>query len=343
MSIFATQDAAFAGFLQRISGLRSDDATNSAALIARNFLLEDGLGPTRFETYRATGAVNGHVDYGEWKRAHEAYLKRHIQLAVDQRPPHTVNPADEHECPETFRSIDPDSPFQYSDDNLDLVRLVELDFVASRAGESPSDVKNLAMSVVASSDPRLVERQALSDVLDEWLLSSDHRPVYGAFWEDVFDLFGDTQAGDSPDWANSLRDRLGLAHIQPRTGVRALDVLVFRYPIRSVPRLQNAAADQRPLVPPTVLDGNHSPAFCPSPVGQQTGRSVDLSQQKPICREILHPALDFRVEHLWRVGQVTKTVDMQQLIDGRRWHLAFLRELPECADFAASTDADLFS
>lgn len=344
MSPFAIQSGPFARFLQSISGLTGDEAADTAAIVARNFLLDEGVTIARFNSYQVAGGVREHADYGEWKLAHEKYLKRQVRLIVDQRPSLSLNPDDEQECPETFRFIEANSPFQYSDGNLELLRVVELPFVADTAGVPPAEVKLLAQTVVASSDPHLPERQAFDDILDAWSLHIDHRPVYSGYWEDLDDLFGNTPTEDGPDWANRLRDRLGLVHLAP--GLRGahglpLDILVFRYPILSIPRLRNSTAEQRPLVPPTVLDSAHSAAFCPAPAGQSTGHAVDLSLEKPICREVLHPVMEFCAEQLWRVGQVTKNVDMQQLIEARRWHLLVLRDLPGCAEFADATDADL--
>ena len=116
-------------------------------------------------------------------------------------------------------------------------------------------------------------------------MQRDLRPAFAGFYLDLQDILSSTNA----DWADDLRDALGLYHFNPLPPVRELTVLVFQYPIRSVPHfLSDTKA--RPLVPPTVLDSRPNPAFCPVPAGSLTGHTVHLSQNvPPLMREVLHP------------------------------------------------------
>ena len=118
-------------------------------------------------------------------------------------------------------------------------------------------------------------------------------------------------------------------------------MLVFRYQVDAVPGLKSDRT-VRLLLPPTVLDGRHSPAFCPAPRAALTGHTLDLSggRDRP-CREVLHPTTRFRARHLFRVGTVTRPVNHGLLREARGLHLVCVREQSGRRDYAVRTDGDL--
>ena len=168
-------------------------------------------------------------------------------------------------------------------------------------------------------------------------MQRDFRPAFAGFYLDVQDILSSTNT----DWADDLRDALGLYHFNPLSPVRELTVLVFQYPIRSVPHfLSDTKA--RPLVPPTVLDSRPNPAFCPVPAGSLTGHTVHLSgYQKvpPLMREVLHPPVAYKPSHLFRMGTIRKPVQVATLKESRQWHLEVVRDQSRRPDFAQLTDA----
>lgn len=344
--IFSSAELDMAEFLSTTGG---DLGSLSSAFAARNFLLGEGVTRERFESCRGVGAVASHSTYTAWNAAHQAYLAEQIQRpGTGYGPAKVVDPNDPDECPETFRHIDPVSPFLRADSRLDLIRVEQIGFIAEKSGESPDRIKVLAQEVVASNrDGNHDAYHGLADVLDEWARQADSRPVFAGFWECVYDLFGQTPDEDAPDWADDLRDRIGLLHLNP--GLRAqvsIDVLVFRYQVATVPklRLPKPHRDSRPLVPPTVIDGPHSAAFCPAPRGELTGYTIDLGQDTPPLRqEVLHPSLAFRPLHVWRVGEIRRSIDEGKLPEARAWHLEVVRDHAGREDYALGTDADLLS
>jgi len=338
--LFCSKDAALATFLSRLGA----DKSAPSAFAARNFLLDEGITEQRFESYRRSGAVGDHGTLDEWQSRHSKYLTSEVfRPGRPSGPPTSIDPKDPDECPETFRyDAALSSPFASADPSLDLLRVDELRFIARFADPgSIGRLRYLAGQKVrgALSADELAE---LDDALHAWASWIELRPVFAGFWEDFKDLFGADPSGDKPDWADAIRDRLGLAHLDPAARGKHIDILLFRYPLRNVPKLR-AHRDVRPLVPPSVLDGSFSDAFCPAPGGASTGHTIDLSATVPIegRREVLHPAVMFKANSIFRVGAVTRGVAKDVLPVARAFHLDQVRAAARRSDYALGTDGDL--
>lgn len=236
-----------------------------------------------------------------------------------------------------------DAGYQSTDTTQDLIRLVRLSFIAKETGEKLAHLKQWAASVLASPADRDTDAsRQLDSALQLWNENIQSRPTFAAFWEDIRELW---EPADQPDWADQLRDWLGLAHLSPDLrGLREIDVIAFRYPVSAVPKLMGTVTPgaSRPLVAPTVLDGEFSHAFCPSPKGQLTGHTVALNEQcDRIRQEILHPNVEFRVSHVWRMGTIRRKIDFDRLATFRGYHLLALRDYAGRPDYADQTDADI--
>lgn len=326
--------------LARLGKLHENPQDNAGCFVARNFALDEGVLDERAASYREAGGVGAHASFDDWQAAHRRYLEKQVSLDTDDGPPRHLDPKDPDEMPETFRYVDPESPFLGTDPGVRLVRVEELAWIAEKANEDPGRLKALVQTYLShgtSRQPR--DEQTLNAVLHAWHAELDQRPVFAVFWEDVKDLFA---AGDQEGWADTLRDRLGLAHLDPETRRASIDVLVFRYPVKDVPRILGTGGKKRPLVTPTVLDGPFSEAFCPSPRGGTTGHVVHLAPAAGILRrEVLHPRGEFRASHLWRLGKLTRGVDAASLPDQRAMHLLLVRDETGRDDYARGTDWDL--
>ncbi len=317
------------------------------SFVARNFLLDEGIPPRRAASYRDVCSRSRQAAKEEWKGLHEIYLAERVHReSPGDSVPTTLDPGDEDACPETFRFIDPASPFLTSDSKLHLVRVETLSFIA-RGSHQPSlqtrraEVRQLAEAVISRRNSG--ERRRLEDLLKNWAQQIELRPVYAGYLDDLLDLFGDTPAQDAPGWPDTLRDRLGLMHLDPASRRRPIEILVFRYPVAAVPKLKRSRNGvRRPLVPPTVLDGSHSAAFLPAPRGSLTGHAVDLAAEvADPFREVLHPSIAFRARHLWRVGTIEQPVDLENLPAARGLHILRMRKICQRPDYAESTDQDL--
>lgn len=339
MPLLSKDQDVWSTFLSRLSG----DSAEEHGFVARNFLLEEGTRPERIASYRDWSCMVDHGTVESWKKVHEDYLNNFVfRDPATFGLPLALDPADEYSCPETFRFLDPNSPYLMSDGKIYLIRLETTSFLARYGGQSEAEVKRLAEAVLSSGDDQA--RLLFESVLSQWSQNIQIRPVFAAFFHEVRDLFGRQPEEDAEDWADDLRDRLGLCHLDPGATRTAIDILAFRYPVAAVPSLTGQPREMKPLIQPTVLDGRHSRAFCPAPEGSQTGHVIDLSGSvEKLHREVLHPSLGFRPEHLWRVGTIRRPVDLTQLPTARGRHLQRVRAISGRDDYAQSTDGDLLT
>lgn len=337
--LFSVRRQEFADFLGRVGS----SSNRSHAFVARNFLLDEWVVAERASSYEESDCAIDHGSYTLWLGAHNTYLTDKVFLAkLVGAPLVSIDPEDADTCPETFQHIDPSSPFLPTDEHLHLLRLEQIGFIANMSGQSPERVRDVAQRVVDSGWERNSDYEKLSDILAEWMAQSDARPVFAGYWQDLADCFGEPPERDASDWPGKVRDRLGLMHLKPdsRSG-NPIPVIALRYPVTDIPGLRGQR-EVRPLVPPTVLDGRHSAAFCPAPREAGVGHTVDLGENSPpTCREVLHPPVNFQPEHVWRVGEIRDSVSDEQLVKAREWHIICIRDLTGREEYASGTDGDI--
>lgn len=321
------------------------DKEARGAFVARNAILDEGVLESRRNSYDSVIEPRHFGTIDAWEQRHNLYLQEAVFLDSDEDgPPEHLRLEEEFDVPETFRDIDPDSPFLKTDPETMLIRLEELQFLADSLGEDAESVRSVLEAHMpwSKKDPATV--QQVDAWLSEWHRQLDQRPVYTMFWEDVSDLFSSEDPEDDADgWADTLRDRMGLLHFDPGARGRDLEVVVFRYPLKHVPRILGTGGKRRPLVTPTVLDGRLSEAFCPAPRGSTTGHVVNLDPEAGhLRREVLHPRPRYRHFHLWRLGRLTRAVVPGKLPQSRAFHLLHCRNEHDRGDYAAGTDGDLW-
>jgi hypothetical protein len=328
----------FDHFLQ---SLAQDVSLGNRRFVARNFLLDEGVSPERQSSYKAAGVMMRHAKFDDWNEIHNGYLLSRVFLKKPQQVPTQIDRTDEDNCPETFRHPTAFRTFGAADANLDLIRVEQAQSIARRAGfNSVDELLSLAGEILAGPSSTQ-QNQQLNSALEIWDRSRDLRPVWASFWEDMWDLFGPDPANDPDDWPNELRDRVGLYHLNPAPRSRGeIHIFVFRYRVSALPPLKGER-NLRPLAVPTVLDGRFGEAFCPAPGGQPYGFVVYLGNQRyRPRRELLHPSIQFRAEHLFRVGTITRP-SPADLIAARSEHLQWLRAETDRTDYALTTDGDL--
>lgn len=95
----------------------------------------------------------------------------------------------------------------------------------------------------------------VEDFLAYWNTARDTRPHFSTFFDEISDELA------APDWADRLRDRLGLAHYSAAS--RAIPVALMVYPVSAVQKglPENATA----LTVPTVMDSKPWEYFFPLP------------------------------------------------------------------------------
>jgi hypothetical protein len=315
------------------------------AFSVRNLLIDESVPDWRaanYGRYLAGSATTGGIDWNAlsdaartWRGRHSKYFEeRVVRPAPASGIPGKIDPTDDTLCPETFQQLPDSSPFLSANLGLDLIRVEDLTSVATRAVYSPDVVGDLADRFLKGD---LSAEPGLRDVLDSFSTRRDLRPAFASFYLDVQDIF--SSSNSNAGWADDLRDALGLYHYNPLPPGSPITVLVFRYPIKSVPHFVSDTK-VRPLVPPTVLDCRPNPAFCPVPVGSLTGHTVHLGQSvPPLMREVLHPPVAYKPSHLFRMGVIRRPLQIATLEESRRWHLLVVRDESRRPDFAQSTDA----
>ena len=324
-------------WIEFLSRLGEDHASAEQRFIARNFLLDEGVGADRARSYLERGAKDGYVSAEDWGKAHGRYLAEVVHRVQSGGLPRRLDPADDA-CPETFQRVPDDSPFLRAHPNLLLIRVERVDSIALIAKRPSQEVSAALKSYLEKGEQD--DEIHLRDILEEWNASADVRPTFSAFLDDFRDVLGGEE--ESPrDWPNRLRDALGLVHHDPRSS-GSIEIVVLRYSVSEVPTLRDAGRDAHSLVPPCVLDGRFSAAFCPSPRKGLTGHVADLSANvvEP-RREVVHPTVRLRTNHIWRCGTITKPVERDLLPEARGIHLHLLRNHSVRPDYAMGTDADL--
>ena len=290
---------------------------------ARNFRLDEGVASERATTYR--GVVQ-EPTWKDWPTAHRQYLERHVEWTRGRIPPLLVDPAS-GDTPDTFGAHCLTAEFGQMSSRTSLVRVTTPWHVAHEARVPPSDVTRA-----------LTRPGALEAIL--WMANAkrERLPEFVAIWDDVADLLPPDAAAAPSDWANQLRDRLGLSHYAVTNG-RPQEVLVFVFPVSRVPKWMGSTG-YRALAIPTVLDARFFPAFCPAPMGTRAGRIVDLSVRlEEPKRELLVPPVRVRESDLFRTGEITEPAPA--LTEPRVAHLMMVRDEYDRPDYAAMTDGDL--
>nr|VFK62710.1 MAG: hypothetical protein BECKUNK1418G_GA0071005_102623 [Candidatus Kentron sp. UNK]VFK70580.1 MAG: hypothetical protein BECKUNK1418H_GA0071006_103223 [Candidatus Kentron sp. UNK] len=337
-ALFANFAPDFSSFLTRSVSTDSDHWP-----VSRNFLLDEHIARERAECYRHHGAVADHRSVAEWEFRHKIYLKKEISIESDdiEPPPEYIDPEDPDICPDTFR-FPMLAPSLAKNLASDLIRVQKVSSFNRVSQLSSKYILALAAGAMANNQDAF---QRLDGLLGQFAGNRDWRPVFSGVWSDLADVFGETPEEDPPDWADDLRDRLGLCDCDPRQS-ESLGILVFRYPIQAVPRLSTLGDRARPLTIPCVLDGVFSHAFLPSPSESDTGHTMDLTDARPcgkLIREVLHPAMRLQTKYLFRVGAITRPVDPNALGMQRGLHLTCLRERFERPEYGQHTDRDLLS
>ncbi len=330
-----------AEFSRHLVSMSHDPTLESARFPARNFRHEHALATERVASY----VPDGDIELGSgaprdqvaiWSEHHDSYVADNVRGGWRGEPFDVASPS----TPETFRLRTDLDQYGHADDSVDLVRLEDVAYIATSAGTTVDAIMTIATRVAherrATGGPPDGLARELDDVLFAWQESPriDNRPMFACFWEDARETLEDPVG----DWADDLRDRLGLAHHNPdkRGGQPEIPVIALRYPVRLVPRA--SPGNPRLLARPTVLDGRLSPSFFTCRPGSGRGSAIDLaSRADEPWQEVVHPTVTFRAKHVWSCGRVTKPAP-QPLGEPREMHRLVISEFAD-DDYRAFIDA----
>ncbi|MGO8677786.1 MAG: hypothetical protein ACLQVX_18175 [Limisphaerales bacterium] len=304
----------FFAFLQGMAA----GATLEEAAPAENYILDERVPDVRQDDFLAlNGFASAAHNRDSWFKQHVDYTKDRVALPAISG---------------TFTAINRSNWLGLSPD-WDVVRVETLHGLASRAKSRGSDVEEaeatdliremlLAREVGSAFDSFKEAR------LDRWLRhvnrGSDRRPAFVAPFAEVEDILG------LPDWANRLRDALGLGHIRPWAG-NPMTVVLVQYKLIRV----HDAHIGKPAwaASPTVLDDvpgqMPSPCFFPAPKSASPGGygyTVDLAPSGATWRmEFLHAHLSYTLADIRRMGDVTTDVPPSRIETAREDHCGLLK------------------
>jgi len=243
------------------------------------------------------------------------------------------------ECPASFQDSFALVDYASADEQLDMLRVETATgmahVIASGSGDKLRVAQRLRDLARAAGPGGLSNATAATNLnreLRTWGRSIDRRPAF-VTWAGLLDrlLFDEDPANDAPDWADEIRDRLGLSQIDIGE-----TLLVFRYSVADLPRFVDDPTIQ-PLAVPTVVDFGFYDAFCPAPRNQAAGHTVDLAGHGRLQPEILHPGIRLQAKHLFRVGTVTRRVP-PDLTSARTAHIAAIRGASGRSDYGVTTE-----
>jgi hypothetical protein len=293
-------------FNDLLNSLAFAHALSDGRFSARNFLLESNIPGDRVRQYlgrpdQPLPSGDDLHDLQQFSYFQNNYLSEELRLGVRT----DAFDATHADCPETFRPGRSLVEFGGADDNLLLVRMDDISFIADHAGVSELEMLALLETLapqVRSGKIDATLRSTCGNLLRKWQDSVDNRPLFTGFWEGAELSMRDPK----PGWATELRDRFGLVHYDSmlRHRTAGIPAVLFRYPVTLIPR--SSPGGPRFLVRPTVLDAPLNEAFYTAPPSSGIGSTVDLTiRDDDPWLELLHPAIQFRPEHVWAVDTVT--------------------------------------
>ena len=279
---------------------------------AENYVLDERVPDAReddFLAYRGFASV-----------AHdkESWFKQHGYYAIE----HVARPL----VSGTFTTINQPNWVGLSPD-WDVVRIETLGGLNDRAltkGSHISEPKvaGLIREMLDARDAGSKLDALKQAELEKWLQLAnggrDRRPAFVAPFAEVEDILKES------DWANRLRDALGLGHI--RASANPMTVLLMQY---NLVRVHNAHIGKPAwAASPTVLDDvprqMPNPCFFPAPKTASKdgyGYTVDLATTGATTRkEFLHGHIAYTLADIRRIGEVTTDVLPSRIADARKDH-----------------------
>ncbi len=280
--------------------------------IAENFILEERLTKEREDSYGEH--LENPVNKDTWDHGHEDYVDKRIYSRSG--------------IPETFEDINKPNLLPVLDGDQYLVRLEDIGRLSSLYGK-PTDEMMKHFSDFITDPETPGNEDIIKGFFSAWNKKRDYRPIFAGFWGDIKDIFTDAAGSrvENEDWADRLRNRFGLGHMDPKNG-ESIPVLMFRYRIRDV--VECHTGDTNHLAVPTVLDSRFSYYFCPTPgSGWNHGQVLDLSagdeNNYSLYCEILHRFIEYKPEFLYNAGWITRSPG-KTLENARKIHLEYLKD-----------------
>lgn len=312
----------FFAFLQVAASAATVDITAPA----ENYILDERVPDARENDFLGLrGFTSAVYSKDVWFKQHVDYTKERVALPA---------------ISETFTAINHQNWLSLKPD-WDVIRVETLYGLAGRAKSKGSDVEEAEAADLIRDMLRAKEAGMAFDLFREarlrkWLLhvnsGSDRRPAFVAPFAEVEGILS------QPDWANRLRDALGLGHIRPWSG-NPMTVVLMQYNLIRVhdSHIGKPAWASSPTVLDDVPGQMPNPCFFPAPKSTSTdgyGYTVDLATADATWRkEFLHGHIAYKLDDICRIDEVTTDVPPYRVAEARKVHCDLLAsELNHFAD-----------
>jgi len=261
---------------------------------AENCRLEQGVSSTRQDYFETFAPSKVAPNWDAFQKLHVDYVKRYVETNDEQ--------------PHTFLDVLQPNGIGSIDEKQTIVRLENLTRPMNAFGCSYAEFK--AAHEAGDTD-------FLSEFCDVWNDNRDYRPAFSTLLSELTDII------DEDDWAERLRDFLGLAHYP--TGPAAEPVVLCKYSVEDVSR---EATSSHPITMPTVLDSRPWEHYFPAPKSLQFGRAMALTPcegDEDLKIEFLNQRVTYSPSNIWKVGQIVTPAPNFDISELRERHLLALQ------------------
>lgn len=277
---------------------------------AENMIFDEQIDPARQGPYEADFAPPL-PDYRSFHAAHKRYLDAHVFT----------------DLPETFTAANTAATIDTTPiSGKYLLRIECLGWTLGNLamGDVDQFIHILHVYRKDVKDPHMtikMAQRALQKVCDSLNANPRARSPRFATFEDCV-----TDDVNAPDWAERLRDRLGLSHYPDAEKYNPHPVALMRYPISEIAAQAQRLGLSAAATIPTVLDALPRSVFHPTPRGMDRGYALNLAGEddyEKLVPEILHPRITYKPSHFLKIGTISSKGDLRpsrltQLRDGHR-------------------------
>lgn len=284
-----------------------------------NFLLDERPPQIGINLYAQRLENTAITNFDDWQFCHRKFfVKEELNLEMD-----------EIKQPWTFRVENTINRLRQIDKRLNLIRVENVNTPCREAGVTSEELRyHIEQLHNGSAENKNTAINFLQMVTKVWNAKRDKRPSFATTELEVEEIIND----NSPDWAEQLRNQLGLGHYSPADN-RPIEIVLMRYTVEEV--LASLEGEGYPAIP-TVLDSGMSAYFFPSPIPSENqannpyyGHTVNLAHVEDdnnytMGVELLHPRIDYKPEHFFKMGVIARPFEMP-LERARAFHLPWLR------------------
>lgn len=275
----------------KIGLLSSDDGIKAKAHKLR---MEQGVSESRRIFFERQPSVPAGSSWDELFRRHVDYVRLYVKTSTEQ--------------PHTFQDqLEPNDVGDIDQEQL-IVRVEGLARPMHEFGCSFEELQK-------AHDDQDVD--FLNEFCDVWNDLRDLRPAFSTLLSEVAEKL------DLDDWADVLRDMLGLAHYSANTAPEP--IALCKYSVADVHREANTKV---PITMPTVLDSNPWEHYFPAPKSLRFGRAMALvpcNNEEDLKVGLLNSRVTYTHKTIWKLGQIAKPAPVFSISKLREFHLLALQ------------------